>query len=159
MDYRIVLDRYGRWQERWRDPMLTGLLVLLALEVFLGLPLLRAPYLDARLFAIAWLLMVIAAVLVATRHWIAVTAILVSSAIALVTNITRISDPTTLTICMGSGSVLLFMGALTWIIWSAVFGPGIRAWFTIASAHSHPRATGISYRCTLWCGVCPILSQ
>jgi hypothetical protein len=124
MDYRILLERYGGWQQRWRDPMLTGLLVLLALEVFFGLPLLRTPYLDARVFAIAWLLMMLTAVLVATRHWIAVAAILVSSVIALVANVTRINDPTTLTICVGSGSVLVFMVALIWVIWSAVFGPG-----------------------------------
>jgi hypothetical protein len=124
MDYRILLERYGGWQQRWRDPMLTGLLVLLALEVFFGLPLLRTPYLDARVFAIAWLLMMLSAVLVATRHWIAVAAILVSSVIALVANVTRINDPTTLTICVGSGSVLVFMVALIWVIWSAVFGPG-----------------------------------
>jgi hypothetical protein len=124
MGYRILLERYGRWQERWRDPMLTGLLVLLALEVFFGLPLLRTSYLDARVFAIAWLLMILTAVLVAARHWIATAAILVSSVIALVANITRINDPTTLTICVGSGSVLVFMVALVWIIWSAVFGPG-----------------------------------
>src|ERR1700733_8531790 len=107
MDYRILLDRYGRWQQRWRDPMLTGLLVLLALEVFFGLPLLRTAYLDARVFAIAWLLMMLAA-----RHWIAIAAILVSSVIALVANVARIKDPTTLTICLGSGSVLVFMVAL-----------------------------------------------
>ena len=79
MDHRILLERYGRWQERWRDPMLTGLLVLLALEVFFGLPLLRTDYLDARVFAVVWLLMMLAAVLVAARHWIAIAAILVSS--------------------------------------------------------------------------------
>jgi len=124
MGYRILLDRYGRWQQRWRDPMLTGLLVLLALEVFFGLPLLRTSYVDARVFAIAWLLMILTAVLVAARHWIAIPAILVSSVFALVANITRINDPSTLTICIGSGSVLLFMVALVWIIWSAVFGPG-----------------------------------
>jgi hypothetical protein len=124
MDRRILLEQYGRWQQRWRDPMLTGLLVLLALEVFFGLPLLRTAYLDARVFAIAWLLMMLAAVLVAARHWIAIAAILVSSVIALVANVARINDPTTLTICLGSGSVLVFMVALIWIIWSAVFGPG-----------------------------------
>lgn len=124
LDYRILLERYGRWQQRWRDPMLTGLLVLLALEVFFGLPLLRTAYLDARIFAIAWLLMMLTAVLVAARHRIAIAAILVSSVIALVANVTRINDPTTLTICVGSGSVLVFVVALIWIIWSAVFGPG-----------------------------------
>jgi hypothetical protein len=124
MGYRVLLEQYGRWQQRWRDPMLTGLLALLALEVFFGLPLLRTPYLDARVFAIAWLLMMLSAVLVAARHWLAIAAILVSSVVALVANITRINDPTTLTICVGSGSVLVFMAALIWIIWSAVFGPG-----------------------------------
>ena len=59
MRYADAVGRYGRWQERWRDPMLTGLLILLALEVFVGIPLARAHFSDAPLFVVAWFLLIL----------------------------------------------------------------------------------------------------
>lgn len=119
-----ALLRYERWQERWRDPILTALLVLLSLEVFVGEPLSRSSVPDAPAFVVVWFLLVISAVMVASRHWVAITAILLSSALVLSTNIARIGDPSTLTVCLGSGSLMAFMAALGWIVWNAVFGPG-----------------------------------
>jgi hypothetical protein len=31
MRNQVTVERYVRWQEKWRDPMLTGLLALLAM--------------------------------------------------------------------------------------------------------------------------------
>ena len=39
MGWRDIVGDYQRWQERWRDPILTALLVLLSLEVFVIMPL------------------------------------------------------------------------------------------------------------------------
>jgi len=58
--YADTIGRYARWQERWRDPMLTALLVLLALEVFVGIPLARAHFSEAPLFVVAWFLLIMA---------------------------------------------------------------------------------------------------
>ena len=44
MGYRATLERYACWQERWRDPILTALLLLLALEVFVNIPLSRSRF-------------------------------------------------------------------------------------------------------------------
>jgi hypothetical protein len=121
---RSLLNRYARWQERWRDPMLSALLILLVLEIFIGLPLMRSAWLDARVFALVWLLMIISAVLVAARHWIAIAAMLGSSSVALVANLVRIDDPTPVTICIGSASVTVTMATLIWIVGHAVFGAG-----------------------------------
>jgi D-alanyl-lipoteichoic acid acyltransferase DltB (MBOAT superfamily) len=118
------LHRYARWQERWRDPMLTALLLLLVLEIFIGLPLMRTEYLDARVFALVWLFMIISAVAVAARHWLAIAAMLLSSIVALVVNLLRFSDPTPSMVCVGSASVMVFMATLIWIVGHAVFGPG-----------------------------------
>lgn len=118
------LNRYSRWQERWRDPVLTALLALLMIEIFIGMPLLRSAYVDARVFALVWLCLIIAAVLVAARHWVAIAAILLSSAVALIANMVRFSDPTPETVCIGSISVMVFMATLIWIVGQAVFGPG-----------------------------------
>ncbi len=113
------------WRERWRDPILTALLILLSLQVFVGEPLARAHFPEAPLFAVAWLLLVIAAVLVAARHWIAIAAILLSSVLALTANILRIDDPSTLNVCVGSGSLVVFMATLGWVVREGVFGPGM----------------------------------
>ena len=124
MRYTDAIGRYGRWQERWRDPMLTGLLVLLALEVFVGIPLARAHFSEAPLFVVACFLLIISAVLVAARHWVAILSILLSSLTALIANVKRVDDPSPLTICLGSGSTVVFMAALMWVVWGAVFAPG-----------------------------------
>ena len=113
------------WRERWRDPILTALLVLLSLQVFLAEPLARTCSPDAPLFTVIWLLLVIAAVLVAARHWVAIAAILLSSLLALIATILRIGDPSTLTLCVGSGSLVVFMATLGWVVREGVFGPGI----------------------------------
>jgi hypothetical protein len=39
MGWRDIVGDYQRWQERWRDPILTALLVLLSLHVFVIMPL------------------------------------------------------------------------------------------------------------------------
>jgi hypothetical protein len=122
--YPITVERYVRWQERWRDPMLTGLLVLLAMEVFVGIPLARPNFGWAPVYVVGWFLLIILAVLVAARHWVAIAAILLSSLLTLITNVQRVDDPSLVTICLGAGCMVVFMTALVWVVWGAVFGPG-----------------------------------
>jgi hypothetical protein len=124
MGYRAAVARYERWQERWRDPILTALLVLLSLEVFVNIPFSRSYALEAPVFVVAWFLLIISAVLIAARHWVAIVAILLSSVLTLTANTLRVGDPSTLTICLGAGSLLVFMAALGGVVWGAVFGPG-----------------------------------
>jgi D-alanyl-lipoteichoic acid acyltransferase DltB (MBOAT superfamily) len=124
MSWRGGLNRYARWQQRWRDPVLTALLVLLMIEIFIGLPLMRSAYVDARVFALVWLFMIVAAVMVAARHWLAIAAIVLSSLAALIANMVRFNDPTPETVCIGSAAVMVFMATLIWIVGHAVFGPG-----------------------------------
>ena len=118
------MARYERWQERWRDPILTALLVLLSLEVFVNMPVSQSHASEASLFAAIWFPLIIAAVIIAARHWIAIAAILLSSVLTLIANILRVDEPSRLTICLGAGSLVVFMAALVWIVWGAVFGPG-----------------------------------
>jgi uncharacterized membrane protein YhaH (DUF805 family) len=62
MRHADALGRYVRWQERWRDPMLTGLLILLTLEVFVGIPFSRVHPAQGPLFVVVWFLLIMAAV-------------------------------------------------------------------------------------------------
>ena len=124
MNYKTAVARYERWQTRWRDPILTALLVLLSLGVFVNIPLSRSYDLEAPVFVVGWFLLIISAVLIAARHWVAIAAILLSSLLTLIANILRVDEPSTLTICLGAGSLIMFMTALGWVVSSAVFAPG-----------------------------------
>jgi hypothetical protein len=97
---------YQRWQERWRDPILTTLLVLLSLEVFVNIPALtRSHFSGAPAFAAVSFLPIVAAAVIATRHRVAIAAILLSSILTLVANTLRLEAPSTWTVCLGSGSL------------------------------------------------------
>jgi hypothetical protein len=124
MHFIAAMERYERWQERWREPILTALLVLLSLEVFVCGPLSTSHFPAAPVFAVFWFLLIISAVLIAARHRVAIAAILLSSLVTLIANILRIDNPSRLTICLGSVSLLVFMGALGGVVWQVVFGPG-----------------------------------
>jgi hypothetical protein len=119
-----VLESYESWQERWRDPILTALLVLLSLEVFVNIPISRSHALGRPIFVVFWFLLLISAVLIAARHLLAIGAILLSAVFALIANTARLEHPSTITICLSAGSLVAFMAALAWVVWTAVFGPG-----------------------------------
>jgi hypothetical protein len=124
MRYQAAVARYEEWRERWRDPILTALLVLLSLEVFVNLPLSQSHAYETSVFIAIWFPLVISSVIVAARHRVAIAAILLSALLTLTANTLRVDAPSTLTLCLGAGSLVIFMAALIWIVWSAVFGPG-----------------------------------
>jgi hypothetical protein len=124
MRYQDAIEQCLRWQNRWRDPTLTGVLLLLGLEIFVGIPVARSNFAEAPVFVIVWFLLIIAAVLVAARHWVMIAIILLSSVLTLVANLMRLADPSPRTICLGSASMIVFMAALIGAVWSVVFGPG-----------------------------------
>ena len=59
MGYTAAVTRYERWQERWRDPVLTALLVLLSLEVFVAIPTSHLYSVDASAFVVVWFLLIV----------------------------------------------------------------------------------------------------
>lgn len=122
--YRGALERFGYWQGRWREPILTALLVMLALEVFVNIPLSESQLLAPLVFAAAEFFLIISAVLVASRNRVAAMAVLVSSVAALIGNTMRLENPTVFNILLGSSCSVLFMAALGAVVWGAVFGPG-----------------------------------
>ena len=124
MNPETALARYAGWQDRWREPILTALLVLLSMEVFLAVPLAhsRSPW--ASTLAIAWLFLTVATAIVATRKRAAAAAMLASATVALIANGLRIYEPSTLTVCVGAASCAIFMLLLCSVVWAAVYGPG-----------------------------------
>jgi len=118
------LAAYVMWQERWREPILTALLILLASEVFLNIPLAQPHSLVSAVLAVMWLMLIVATAVIATRKRGAVIAMLCSATLALIANILRIDEPSVLTLCVGSASCAVFMLLLSWVVWRAVEGPG-----------------------------------
>jgi hypothetical protein len=122
--YRDALQRFRRWQERWREPILTALLVMLALEVFVNIPLSESHLSPPPVFVAAEFFLILSAVLVASRNRVAAMAVLVSSVAAMIGNAMRIENPTAFNILLGSVCSVFFMAALGAVVWGAVFGSG-----------------------------------
>jgi Ion channel len=122
--YQDALRHFGRWQERWREPILTALLVMLALEVFVNIPLSESHLSAPPVFVAAEFFLILSAVLVASRNRVAAMAVLLSSVAAMIGNAMRIENPTAFNILLGSVSSVLFMAALGAVVWGAVFGSG-----------------------------------
>lgn len=104
--------------------MLTGLLVMLALEIFVNIPLSESHVSSTPVFATVEFLLIISAVLVASRNRFAAMTVLLSSVIALIGNIVRMENPSVFNILLGSTCSVIFMAALGVVVWGAVFGSG-----------------------------------
>jgi len=119
-----LLSRFERWQERWRDPMLTGLLIMLALEIFVNIPLSSAHISSPSVFAAGELILITFAVLVASRNRVATIAVIISLVAALIGSLMRMKNPTQFNILLGASCSVIFMAALGMAVWGAVFGSG-----------------------------------
>src|SRR5665647_2726547 len=97
-----LLKRFKHWQDHWREPMLTGLLVMLTLEVFVNIPLSGSHFSALSIFTVIELFLIISAVIVASRNRVLTIIVLFSSAVALLGNTMRIENPTTFNILLSS---------------------------------------------------------
>lgn len=129
-----MLARYAGWQRRWREPILTALLILLCCEVFLDVPLSGQHESAASIIAIVLFVLIVATAMIATRHRAAACLMLASATLALISNVLRIDEPSVLTICVGAASCAAFMFLLSWVIWCAVYGPGLVTYHRIRGA-------------------------
>jgi hypothetical protein len=120
-----LLNRFERWQKRWRDPMLTGLLIMLVLEVFVNIPLSSANISSSPIFfGAVEFIMIIFAVLVASRNRGAAIAVIISLVAALIAGTLRMENPTKLNMLLGASSSAIFMVTLGTVILGAVFASG-----------------------------------
>jgi len=131
---QTLFARYERWQERWRESILTALLVLLSSALFIDIPLSHARSSTASALAVTWLGSILATGLIATRRRAAMIAMVLTCALVLAVNALRIDTPSTLTICAGAGSLALFMVLLGRIVWGAVYGPGTVTYHRVCGA-------------------------
>jgi hypothetical protein len=112
------------WQDRFRDPALTVLLILEISMIFLAIPLAAKGLPIAQLVAQTLVFAVIAIVVMLSLKWDAIILILLGLT-ALITSflISAEASPIAVTMLRRGGDILTF-STLTWVVAHAVYAPG-----------------------------------
>lgn len=112
------------WQDRFRDPALTVLLILEICTIFLAVPLAAKGLPIAQIVAQTLIFGVIAIVVMLSLRWNAIILILLGlTAIAASFVISAEASPISVIVLRRGGDILTF-SALTWVVAHAVYAPG-----------------------------------
>jgi len=117
-DYMALL------RERWSDPLLTALTVLLVVMLFVLAPLQALGIFVFQAFELVFAIILVAGVFVLSGSRTAVAAMVVSLLMAMVGVISRINAPSILDINLFAGSWLIMGITLGFVVSRAVFAPG-----------------------------------
>jgi hypothetical protein len=112
------------WQDRFRDPSLTVLLVLEVCTIFLAVPLAAKGLPTAQLVADTLVLAVIAIVVMLSLRWSAIILILPGLAAVIGSYVVSAEASPTSVIMLRRGGDILMFSALTWVVAHAVYAPG-----------------------------------
>jgi hypothetical protein len=112
------------WQDRFRDPSLTVLLVLEICTIFLAVPLAAKGLPTAQLVADTLVLAVIAIVVMLSLRWSAIILILPGLAAVIGSYVVSAEASPTSVIMLRRGGDILMFSALTWVVAHAVYAPG-----------------------------------
>lgn len=111
-------------RERWQDPLLTVLTILLALLIFVLVPL-RAEHIPGiQGLAFGLVALVTGAVLVLSGRPVAIGALLLAIVLAAIAAILRLRHPSSIDVYLVATAWLLFSLALILEVGRATFGPG-----------------------------------
>jgi hypothetical protein len=112
------------WQDRIRDPSLTVLLVLELCAIFLAAPLAAKGLPVARAVADTLLLAVLVIVVLLSKKWGAIFAILLGFTVSAATYLlSKDWSPVSIVVFRRGGNILAF-SALIWVVAHAVYAPG-----------------------------------
>ncbi len=117
-------NRLQRWRERYTDPLLTALTIMLAILLFVIGPLQASGLGQAHLFGGAFVLVLIAAVFIVSGSHLALAAVVIAGAVLVVTSILRVRQPSILDIYLDAGAWLTIGLTLSIVVARAVFAPG-----------------------------------
>jgi hypothetical protein len=116
--------RLGRLRERWSDPLLTGLTVLLAFMMFVVAPLQATGIVIFQAFQFILALVIIGGVYIISGSRIATVLLLVALVLAAMGAAFRLKTTSTLNVYLFAGAWLIMGTTLIWAIGRAVFSPG-----------------------------------
>jgi hypothetical protein len=117
-------DRIALLRERWSDPLLTALTVLLFVMLFLIAPLQASGIFLFQAFELFFAIILIAGVFVMSGSRIAVVAMIVALVMATVGAIFRLKAPSILDINLFAGAWLITGIVMASVVARAVFAPG-----------------------------------
>jgi hypothetical protein len=126
---RVVPKRTARatlidWRERWSDPLLTVLTILLTLIIFVVAPLQGAGIAGAQDIGFAIAVIVIGAIVILSGNSIAIVAMVVAFGLALTATMLRLQTPSTFDVYLKATAWILMGIALIWVVSRAVFASG-----------------------------------
>lgn len=113
-----------RLRHRLSDPLLTALTIMLAVLLFVIGPLQAAGVVAAHHFAIAFGLVLVAAVFIVSESWIAVTAILIAISLIVAATVMRLRQPSVVDIYLDAIAWMITGMTLSVVVARAVFAPG-----------------------------------
>lgn len=121
---RSIVHRLRRWQEKSREPGLTGLLVIEIVLIFITIPLAGMGLLPDLILPVLFALLVIGTLVVTSRSRAAAATAFVAVLLGPVGSFLHAEHPSVLTEWLSAGGRLLAISAVTVVIARAVFGPG-----------------------------------
>jgi hypothetical protein len=117
-------NRFRDLRERFHDPTLTVLTILLAVLMFGIGPLQAVGILGAHHFAIVMALVMVAGIFIVSGSPLAVAALLVAIALVVVATVLRLRQPSSLDLFLDAGAWAIAGLTLSFVVARAVFAPG-----------------------------------
>jgi hypothetical protein len=115
----------GRVNEHWRDRVLTGLTLLIVLDLFVVVPLGATHAISIRPISIALVLALVCGVLVVSQNIVPAVGIVVALLLLSAALVVRgRGGDVTIDICLEATGWLLVGLVIIWVVARAVFGPG-----------------------------------
>ncbi len=122
--YAMSGQGFRRLQERYNDPLLTALAVMLVVLLFVVGPLQAAGVVAAHEFGIAFGLVLVAAVFIVSGSGVALAAVLFAVALIVLATVMRLRQPSVADIYLDSTAWLIAGLTLSVVVARAVFAPG-----------------------------------
>jgi hypothetical protein len=123
-NYDVMREGFRDLHERYSDPLLTALTIMLAVLLFVVGPLQAAGVVAAHHFAIAFGLVLVAAVFIVSGSGVALAAILVAVALIVLATVLRLRQPSPIDIYLDAAAWLITGITLGIVVARAVFAPG-----------------------------------
>ena len=120
----MTAEGFRRLQERYSDPLLTALTLMLAILLFVVGPLQAAGYVEARQFGIAFAFVLLAAVFIVSISVVAVGAILLAIGLVIFAGMLRAQHPSDIDIFLDAMAWMILGVTLGVVVARAVFAPG-----------------------------------
>jgi hypothetical protein len=121
---KLAINRFRAFQKHNREPGLTALLVVEVVLIFMVVPLSASGVLPALAVPIAFLLFVVATLMVTSRSHGATVLVLIAAILSPIGTFVHAEHPSAVTAWLSDGGRMLALAALTWVIAGAVFRSG-----------------------------------